>query len=184
MIAPWSNGLPTALMVGGEERPIRSDYRAALDCFLALTDSELDNGNRAMEVLDILYEDELPPVLWKEGLEKAFWFLRGGEDDPEKKKSPQLVSWVQDFNYIASPINRTIGQDIRGMAYLHWWTFLSAYMAIGDCYFAQIVRIRDLKVRGKTLDKMDREFYRRNRDAIDIKKPLTEAEQAIMKEWM
>lgn len=184
MTAPWNLSLPTALTVGGEEHAIRSDYRVALDIFLALTDPELDGFNRAMELLDMLYIDDLPPELWQEAVEQGLWFLNGGESDAGKKKSPQLVSWVQDFQYIASPVSKIIGQDIRGLDYLHWWTFLSAYMAIGDCLFAQIVRIRDMKAHGKKLEKADREFYRRNRELIDIKKPITAEEEKILKEWM
>ena len=107
MIAPWNNGLPTTLTVEGEERAIRTDFRAALDCFLALTDTDLDNTNKALEVLDIIYIDDIAPS--EEAIEKALWFLRGGEDEP-KKKSPQLVSWTQDFNYISSAISKVIGQ--------------------------------------------------------------------------
>lgn len=183
MTAPWSNGLPTALTVGGKEYSIRSDYRAALDIFLALTDVELDNYNRAMEALDILFVDEIPPDLWQEALQQCMWFLNGGEPESDKK-GPRLVSWVQDFNLIASPISKNLGQDIRGLPYLHWWSFLSMYMAIGDCFFAQVVAIRDKKARGKPLDKADREFYRRNREAIDIKVQLTTAEEEFLKEWM
>jgi hypothetical protein len=183
MKTPWNNGLPVALEVGGEERPIRTDYRVALDIFLALTDPELDNYNRVMETLECLYIDEIPSELWEEALKKAFWFLRGGEDE-KKDNGPQLVAWSQDFNYIAAPISKVVGQDIRGMEYLHWWSFLSAYMGIGDCLFAEIVRIRDKKARGKKLDKVDRDFYRKNREIIDIKKPLTDSEQEILKEWM
>lgn len=181
--APWNYSLPVVLTVGGEERQIRSDYRAALDCFLALTDNELDNYNKAMELLDILYVDELPPELWQEAIEKALWFLNGGEAE-RKEKGKQLVSWTQDFTMIASPVSKIIGQDIRGMTYLHWWSFLSAYMSIGDCLFAQVVSIRDKKARGKTLDKTDKEFYRRNKEIIDIKKPLTDEEAELLKEWV
>lgn len=183
MTAPWNYNLPSTLSVGGEERPIRTDYRVALDCFLALTDPELDNYNRMMELLECLYVDEIATKDWEEAINQAMWYLNGGEK-PTGKKSPQLVSWTQDFNMIASPISKNIGQDIRGMEHLHWWTFLSAYMAIGDCLFAQVVAIRDKKARGKTLDKTDRDFYRRNRDIIDIKNPLTEAEENLLKEWM
>ena len=42
-------------------------------------------------------------------------------------------------------------------------------MEIGDCLFAQIVNIRDKRARGKKLDKSEAEFYRKNRDIIDIK---------------
>lgn len=183
MSAPWSNGLPDALMVGGEERPIRTDYRVALDIFLALTDPELDNYNRMMETLEILYIDDIPPDLYEDAIKQAFWYLRGGEEE-RNQSGPQLVSWEQDFNLIASPISKVIGRDIRGMGHLHWWTFLSAYMGIGDCLFAEIVRIRDKKARGKSLDKIDREFYRRNRDLIEIKKTLTSEEEALLREWM
>ena len=181
--APWNNGLPTTLTVGGEEYSVRSDYRVALDIFLALTDAELDDYNRAMEALDCFYIDEVPPEHYQEALEQCFWFLRGGEDESQQKQ-PQLVSWTQDFSIIASPVSKIIGQDVRGLPYLHWWSFLSAYMAIGDCLFAQVVRIRDMKRRGKSLDKADREFYRRNRDLIDIKNPLTNAEEQLLKSWL
>lgn len=183
MSSPWNYGLPVTLNVGGEDRPIRSDYRAALDIFLALTDPELDAYNRAMELLEILYEDDIPEDLQEEAIIQGLWFLRGGEEE-RKDKGPQLVSWAQDFNLIAAPISKIIGQDIRGMSYLHWWSFLSAYMGIGECLFADVVRIRDMKARGKSMDKTDREFYRRNREIVDIKKPLTELEEEILKEWM
>ena len=183
MNAPWSLSLPTTLTVGGEEYAIRSDYRAALDIFLALTDPELDDYNRAMELLDILYKDDIPPKLQQEAVEQGLWFLNGGE--PERAvKQPNLVSWAQDFTMIAAPISKIVGQDVRGMDYFHWWSWLSAYMSIGDCLFAQVVHIRDMKARGKRLDKQDREFYRRNRDLIDVKKPITDAEQELLKEWM
>ena len=45
------------------------------------------------------------------------------------------------------------------------------------------VRIRDLKAKGKLKDKADREFYRRNRDAIDIKRRYSEAEEEVIKGW-
>lgn len=183
MTAPWNSGLPVAVELGGEEYSIRSDYRAALDIFLALSDIELSEQEKAYVVLTIFYEKEIPTDLWQEALNKCFWFLRGGEEE-KKEKSPKLVSWEQDFNMIAAPISKIVGQDIRGMEYLHWWTFLSAYMGIGDCLFAQVVRIRDLKTRGKKMDKQDREFYRRNRDLIDIKVKTTDAEEKLFAEWM
>ena len=183
MTAPWNVSLPMALTVGGEERVIRSDYRAVLDIFLALTDPELDEYNRTMEMLDILYVDEIPEEYWQEAVKQGMWFLNGGEPEKETKQ-PKLVDWAQDFNMIAAPISKIIGQDIRGMKYLHWWTFLSAYMGIGDCLFAQVVAIRDKKARGKKLEKHEREFYHRNREIIDIKTVLTDEEEALFNDWI
>lgn len=98
-----------------------------------------------------------------------------------KKKSPKLVDWEQDYPLILPPINRIFGRDIRGIPYdaetntggVHWWTFLGAYNNLGDCTFAQVVRIRDKKARGKTLEKDEREWYRRNSDLVNIKNKLS-----------
>lgn len=177
--------LPKSVYVNGAEYEIRSDFRAALDICAALSDPELDDRERAYVVLNIFYPefDKIPQDDYKDAIEQCFWFIRCGE--PERgKKQPKLVSWDQDFSMICPPVNRILGSDVRGMEYLHWWTFVSAYMEIGDCFFAQVVGIRSKMARGKKLDKQDREFYRKNRDVIDIKTTYTATEQEILKDWM
>ena len=67
---------------------------------------------------------------------------------------------------------------------MHWWTFLAAYREIGDCTFAIVVRIRDHKARGKALDKTDQEFYRRNRQMVDLKTKYTPQEDAVLDKWL
>ena len=90
----------------------------------------------------------------------------------------------QDFRYIVAPINRVVGQEIRAVEYYHWWSFISAYYEIGDCLFAQIVRIRDKKARGKPLDKEEQKFYRENRHMVDFHTNYTDAENALLKKWV
>lgn len=185
MNAPWRNLLPTSLEVCGTDYAIRSDYRAVLDICAALSDPELNNQDKALVSLDILYTsfEDMPTEHYTEALKKCFWFINGGEEKEQQKKSPKLVDWEQDFRYIIAPINRVTGKEIRDIEYLHWWSFLAAYMEIGDCVFAQIIRIRNLKSKGKKLDKADREWYRQNRDLVDFKTVYTDAEEALLKAW-
>jgi hypothetical protein len=56
-------------------------------------------------------------------------------------------------------------------------------MEIGECTFAQIVHIRDSRNRGKPLDASDKEWYRRNRDIVDLKTRYTGAEEDLLKKW-
>ena len=63
---------------------------------------------------------------------------------------------------------------------LHWWTFLSAYMEIGDCTFAQIVRMRSLLAKGKKLEKHDREWYRANAHLVNMPVRLSQAEREFL----
>jgi hypothetical protein len=177
--------LPTTATVNGVEYEIRSDYRAILDICTALNDQELSDGERGMVVLSIFYPKltEMPQEDYQEAIKACFQFINGGKEDGGKK-TPKLMDWEQDFHLIVAPVNRVLGVEIRSVDYMHWWTFLSAYMEIGgDCTFAQVVSIRDKKAHGKSLDKADREWYRRNRDLVDFKTTYTEDDQDLMKEW-
>lgn len=183
--------LPKSVVIGGRDFPIRYDYRVILNIFEAMNDPELTDQERALAVLQMFYVDFDAIEDYEAAIRECFWFINGGKYEESSKKKPRLVAWEQDFPYVAAPINRVLGYEIRAVEYdpetntggLHWWTFLSAYMEIGDCLFAQVVGIRSKKARGKKLDASDQEFYRRNRDLVDIKARYTEAEEELLKQW-
>ena len=184
-------GLPKSVNIGGEDFPIRYDYRVILDIIEAINDPDLNDEERALAVLQMFYPDFDRIEDYDAAIRECLKFINGRKEEETGKKQPQLVCWEQDFPYIVAPVNRVLGEEIRGVEYdieanaggLHWWTFLSAYYEIGDCLFAQIVRIREKKAKGKKLDKSEQEFYKKNRDIIDIKRHYTEAEDDIIKAW-
>ena len=137
-------------------------------------------------LLYIFYPDfaDIPVEDWQEAAKQCVWFINCGENERHQRSSPKLMDWSQDFRYIAAPINRVLGKEIREMEYLHWWTFISAYYEIGDCLFAQIVRIRSLRAKGKPLDKADQQWYQENRELVDLKTSFTEAEDAVINAWL
>lgn len=179
--------LPKNLEIQGTEYEIRSDYRAVLDICIALSDPELSDQDRAQATLEIFYPafEDMPPEHYQEALKQCFWFINGGEVEESGRKSPRLISWEQDFKLIAAPVNRVLGQEIRSLPYLHWWSFLAAYYEIGgDCTFAQVVGIRSKLARHKKLDKSEKEWLQRNRKLVDFKVKYTEAEESLLKKWM
>lgn len=191
-------GLPTTAIVGGREVPIRTDFRVALDIMEAMNDPELDDGDRAVVALQLFYPKLEDVTEYEEAIKECFIFLDGGTQS-KGKGGARLVDWEQDFQHIISPVNRVLGFEARAVPYkewyddndgwhseggLHWWTFLAAYMEMGsDCMFSTIVSIRDKVKRHKKLNKEEREWYRRNRDLVDIKTQYTEAENDLEKEW-
>lgn len=176
--------LPTTLEIGGRTQPIRSDYRAALDLCAVLTDQELSQEDRIEALLLIFYPDweSIEPKDYQEAVQKCLWFLNCGNDE-QGQKAPKLMDWEQDFQMIVAPINRVVGREIREHKPLHWWTFISAYYEIGDCLFAQVVRIRDKRAKGKPLDKADKEWYNQNRHLVDLKTTYTQAEQDLLAQF-
>lgn len=177
--------LPTTIEINGAEYAIRSDYRAVLDICAALNDAELNEQDRALVVLTIFYPDfaQMPPDHYDEAIRKCFWFINCGAAE-QSRKTPKLMDWEQDFPFIIAPVNRVLGSEARAMAYLHWWTFIAAYYEIGDCTFAQIVRVRERRAKGKRLDQADREWYRNNRRLVDLKTTYTEREEEVLSAWL
>ena len=178
--------LPTSLTICATNYKIRSDYRAVLDICSALNDPELDDQEKTSVLMEIFYPDfsEMPTGHYQEAVKRCLWFIAGGAPETDRKKQPRLLDWEQDFQYMVAPVNRVLGTEIRATEYLHWWTFLSAYMEIGECLFSQIVRIREKKATGKRLDKADREWYQKNRHLVDFKTTYTEQESDTLKKWV
>lgn len=184
-------GLPKSVEIDGEEFSVRYDYRVILDIFEAINDPELDGQERALAVLQMFYLDFENITNYDAAIKLCLNFINGGNPENSGKKQPRLVAWDQDFQYIVAPINRVLGYEIRDTEYdmktntggVHWWTFLAAYMEIGDCLFAQIVRIREKRIKGKKLSKEDQYFYRKNREIVDIKTHYTSVENDLVKAW-
>ncbi len=184
-------GLPKKLEIGGHEYDIRYDFRPVLDICEAIGDPELNKQEKAEIAMRILYvkPDDIPMADREEALKECFWFINGGRNN-SKDGAPTLVFWKKDIQHIIAPVNRVLGQEIRAIPYdeerntggLHWWTFLSGYMEIGDCLFAQIVRIRNLKAQGKPLDKFDQEWYRNNHELVDEEQTYTLEEEDFLRQ--
>lgn len=184
--------LPKKVNISGSAFEIRYDFRVILDIFEALNDPDMDNQERVIAVLVMFYPDYKNLPDYEEAVKKLFWFINGGEESADRRKHPKLVDWQQDYRLIIAPVNRVLGQESRSVHYdaktntggLHWWTFLAAYQEIGDCLFAQVVRIRSKRHKGKKLDKSEQEFYRKNRDIIDIKTRYSKEEEAFFAQWL
>lgn len=178
-------GLPKVLEINGIEYAIRSDFREVLEILEIMADMDLTEEERWVLTLLFFYTDfdTIPYSDYEEATTKCYWFLNGGKAETDAGKQPRLMDWQQDFPLIIAPVNRIMGHDIRGDDYVHWWSFLAAYGEIGECTWAQVVHIRDAKARGKPLDKADKEWYRRNRELVDLEQKVTAKEEEMLKKW-
>lgn len=170
----WS--FPTSITVGGKEYPIRTEFSAVLDLFVALNDPECKgdteeetNYIQAMMILEIMIPDyeKIPREHVQEAINKVCEFIDYGVT--QSGNHPKTMDWEQDAIVIIPEINKILGYEIRNPKNkTHWWTFLGAYMGIGEGLFSNIVRIRQKKAKGKKLEKYEQEFYKENKTLIDF----------------
>lgn len=182
--------LPVSLNVGGKEYAIRTDYRVVLDILSAMNDPDIyepgmteeeKKQEQIMTMLQILYEDfyEIPSSDWKEAAEKACDFIDCGMSD---KPKPKIMDWQQDAPLIVPAVNKVYGSEIRAEKYLHWWTFMGLYMEIGQSTYATVISIREKKRKSEKLDKWEQDFYKNNRNLIDLKNKVSERSEEEMAE--
>lgn len=170
--------LPKSLCVGGTDWAIRTDFRAILGILDLFNEPELDDMEKWLCCLDILYVefDAMPPELYEEAMKAVMEFIDYTHYDTEAPKKPALMDWEQDASVIIPAINRVAGREIRTLDYLHWWTFLGYYMEIGDSLFGQYVSIRQKKAKGQKLEKWEQDFYIENKHAIDLQRRYSKEE--------
>ena len=134
-------GLPKSVEINDQNFSIRYDFRVILTIFEVLDDEELSDEERAYTALRLFFVDFDSIPDYDEAIKQLFWFINGGQYPDDKKKEPEIIDWAKDFQFIVSPVNRVLGKEIRESEYdpdtntggTHWFTFLSAYMEIGDC---------------------------------------------------
>ena len=163
--------IPTKIIVDGKEFPIRNngDYRMVLDCFKALQDADLNPKERVFCSLIIFYADinSIADINKFTDLETAItemfdFFNCGKAQSVGKKMNHKLIDWEGDSQMICSAINKVANKEVRAEPYIHWWTFMGYYSAVGESLLSTVITIRDKMMRGKKLEKHEREFRMNN----------------------
>ena len=173
MMNLWS--LPQSLCLGGRDYGICADFRDILEIFAYFQDESLPEFVRWEIALGLFYKEEIPQFHKAEAMEKLSLFLSGGR---QEKPGPKLLDWQRDASVIVADVNKVAGTEIRALPFVHWWTFLGWFNALGEGQLSAIVSIRSKLSRGKKLEDHEREFYRENKDRIDLPKQYTAREQA------
>lgn len=168
--------LPVTATVGGREYGINTDYRDILEIFSCLEDPDAPEFIRWHTAVALFYDAPVPDRDLSEAARFLSWFIAGGQEITDRP-GPKLIDWQQDAAVIASDVNRVAGQEIRALPYLHWWTFLGWFNAIGQGQLSALVRIRSKLRQGKKLEGWERDFYRDNKTMVDLKTRYSAAEQ-------
>lgn len=174
-MTPWV--LPETAEIGGTVYKLNTDYRDILDIIQRLNDPNNPEYLRWCIAIALFFEGDIPHQHRQEAMEYLAAFISYGENN-NAKNSPILLDWDQDATAIVADVNKVAGKEIRALPYLHWWTFLSYFQAIGEGQLSTLVSIRDKLRRGKKLEGWEKDFYRENKSRVDLKKRYSAEELA------
>ncbi len=171
--------LPDTITCDNRQYSIRTDFRIALRIMVAFQDPELKPYEKWMIMLKLLVIDFDEIVDTETAVDECIKFLDAGNTEPSRSHT-KLYDWEQDEQMIFSSINKNAGHDVRNDKEMHWWTFMGLFNEIGDGMFAQVIRIRRKRAKHQKLEKEEIEFYRENRNIIDIKRKMSDEEKEQM----
>lgn len=163
--------LPTSIFLNDSEFTIRNkgDFRMVLDCFTAIQDISLSQQERTLAALIIFFDgmNDIEDLEQLGDLKEAvhqmtIFFNCGQEESPGYRSNYKLIDWSKDEILVTSAINKVAGKEIRLEPYVHWWTFMGYYMAVGESSLSTVVSIRNKIAKGKKLEKYETEFRRTN----------------------
>ena len=173
----WS--LPQTATIGGVEYQLNTDYRDVLEIIEYLNDPENPEYLRWQIAVALFYDcEEFPEEHLQEAMEYLAAFIAC--DDTPSALSPKLLDWEQDAQIIVADVNKVAGTEIRAVPYLHWWTFLSYFRAIGEGQLLTLVSIREKLRTGKKLEPWEQEYYHKNPERVILRtKYLAEEEEEL-----
>ena len=176
--------LPTTVIINAIQYEIRSDFRTVLEIFTMLDDPDLSDADKTEALLRMFYVNR--PEDPKAALQAFTNFVdpRQAAKSRTTKTQSRLIDWQQDFDLMVAPINHILNTECRSQPYLHWRTFLAAYLEIPpESVFARVLRIREKLRTGKKLEKYERTWYNKNRDLVHLKPKFSKAEEDILSNW-
>lgn len=183
MMSVWD--LPTSTEIGGETYTFNADFRDVLEIIRILNNTEDPEYVRWSVSIALFYNEPIPQNNLADAIRYLAEFLNCGKLDPDDRPRPRLMDWEHDADAIIAGVNKVAAQEIRALPFVHWWTFIAWFHAIGEGTLSTVVSIRDKLRRGKKLEKWEAEFYKDNRRLVDLPRPeYTEAENAVLQQWV
>ena len=168
--------LPERVTFDGRGYQLKCDFRNILKIFGVLQ-SAYPEYIRWRIAVGMFYE----PALAEEDMEAGLRYLAEFiQPEGEPATGAKLLDWQADAAPIISGVNAAAGQEIRRLPFVHWWTFLSWFHAMPPGELSTRVAIRQKKQKGQKLEPSELEYYRQNKQAVDLRPAYSQEERKEM----
>lgn len=157
---------PEYVKIGDKKYRINTDFRIALECNKIAQDNSINDIERAMAIIYLLFGEEglNDTENHSELIRLATKYLCLGKE-PEKSNEEPDMDFEQDMDYIETSFMSDYGIDLSNTK-MHWWKFYNlinglSNSELGNCCVLNRVRnlrrfdpstIKDAKERKKIID--------------------------------
>lgn len=183
---------PQYVKVKNKKYKINSDFRVALKCDKIAKNKEIDNEERALAIIYLLfgqeglnsYED------WQELIKLGQRYLLLDKENKtlKTKNKKQDFDYEQDKQYIRTSFIQDYGYNPYEKEYLHWWDFWNDLNGLSNSEFGNcciLNRVRNLRNYdiSKIKDSKEREKIIEAQQMVELKseiiKPTKKQQESI-----
>ena len=158
-----TNKLPVTVKIGGADYAINANFRTSILFEKIMENDELEETEKAMELLQIYYPVLPSPEHVEEALNQIIWFYKCGEEEEKSKgkniTTDKIFSFKHDAKSIYNSFYKEYGIDLQEIKFLHWWKFRSLFDGLGhETEIKKIMLYRSIDLKD-IKDDTQKEFY-------------------------
>lgn len=175
---------PEYIKIDDKKIKINTDFRIALKCQEIATDPEINDIERAMAIIYLLFgkealEDE---EHYEEYLQKSAKFLACGKEMQQAKGDNEpIFDYKQDWGYIKASFMSDYQIDLDTTK-IHWWTFFD--LLNGLTKHSKLVEV--MRIRNEPLDDKkgkERSEWIEAKKSVALKRQKTKRELELDERW-
>lgn len=164
---------PEYAEVKGTKYKINTDYRVALKCEEVARDTNIDDLERGMAIIYLLFGDKGLDNTedWEDLLKIAVKFLKCGKEETENTGEPDM-SFKQDWGRIQASFVSDYKIDLNKEK-MHWWTFYDMIEGLTEDSVLNRVRfVRNYDI-SQIKDQKERNEWIKRKKAVELKREKT-----------
>ena len=136
---------PQYAEIDGVKYKINTDYRTALACIKAINDDEINDVERAIVVIALLFGEDTDISNMEEALKKVNYYLSCGNTSNSHEVKDIVMDFEQDDKYIRTSIRTDYGINMNEIEYMHWWEYNELIHGLTEhCILSKIINIRTM----------------------------------------
>lgn len=174
------NNYPEFAQIKNTKYKINTDFRVALRCNEIAEKSNIEDSERALAIIYLLYGDEglSNSEDWEELLKIAIKFLKCGKEIENKDNEEANMSFEQDWGYIQASFFSDYNIDLSKKQ-IHWWLFYDLLCGLSEKSILNRVRfVRDFDI-SDIKDSKERQKWIEQKEQVALKKEIVKTQREI-----
>lgn len=171
---------PEFALIDGQEYPIDTDYRTAIECLELVEDDTINDFERSIGIIVMLFGENAP--INENSLNMAKKYLQCGEKDEVQQARKKDMDFKQDESYIQASFMSDYKIDLS-QTKMHWWMFCDLINGLTEkCVLNRVRDIRNYDL-SQIKDPKTRRKMIEAKQNLALKEELTQEQQEAIDEF-